>query len=295
MDTGQSVPTVTVQAPSLDQSVAVGEKVTLVYDAPNATSVRAFYDHDGRSGSGDEVTFASNLSAGTNQVVQLTTSSLPTGRYYLGIAATSSTGTTTAYATGRITLVGNTSITFLSPVTDLNIGPGVTVPIRFDAGLTDFSYRLFYDRDTTFNGNEVTIAQSSSGGTSLIEKSFDTSSLAAGTYNIGVTVDDLGGGQCHGIRDGQGYRGDRRLRSGVGADDRSSDDGGQPGAGGCGRERPGEFERGGEDLLRSGQHVRERGTRRRSTWCRPRPVARCGIPPAWPRGNTTLEPNCRTA
>ena len=41
---GGGAGTVTVRSPNLDQSVAVGGQVTIVYDAPDATSVQAFYD-----------------------------------------------------------------------------------------------------------------------------------------------------------------------------------------------------------------------------------------------------------
>jgi len=186
--TTSGTPTVVLRYPNLDQSVAVGEQVTIVYDAVSATSVRGFYDRDGRAGTGDETVFSSSLPTGSNQVGQLATATLPTGVYYLGITASNASGTTTGYATGRITLVNNASITFLSPAQDLNVGPGVQVPIRFDAGLTDFTYRLFYDRDSALGGNEVTIAEGSSGGSSLVEQSWDTSTLTSGTYYLGVTV-----------------------------------------------------------------------------------------------------------
>lgn len=185
---GGGMPWVVLDFPNLDRSVAVGEQVTVVYDATNATSVRAFYDHDGQANTGDEVVFSGSLPSGTNQVTQLATATLPTGLYYLGIAASNSAGTSVAYAAGRITLVSNATVTFLSPASNINVGPGVQVPIRVNTGLTSYSYRLFYDRDGVFNGNEVKIFEGLSDGTSFIEKQFDTSGLTSGAYYIGVTV-----------------------------------------------------------------------------------------------------------
>ena len=186
-------PTVVLHFPNLDRTVAAGEQLTLVYDAQGATSVLAFYDHDGRSNSGDEVVFASNLPTGTNRVAQLATATLPTGLYYLGIRASNDSGTTTVYATGKITVVGAASIVFLSPVQDLNVGPGISVPVRFDAGVTDFSYRIFRDSNDTLDGNETTIVEGLSVGSSLVERAFDTTALPAGTYYVGVTVTTAAG------------------------------------------------------------------------------------------------------
>ncbi len=186
--TGGGMPVVVLDFPNLDRSVAVGEQVTVVYDATNATSVRAFYDHDGQANTGDEVVFSGSLPSGTDQVTQLATASLPTGLYYLGVTASNAAGTSVAYAAGRITLVSNATVTFLSPASNINVGPGVQVPIRVNTGLTSYSYRLFYDRDGVFNGNEVKIVEGLSDGTSFIEKQFDTSVLTSGAYYIGVTV-----------------------------------------------------------------------------------------------------------
>src|SRR5262245_7354612 len=64
--------TLVVDAPSVDIAVSAGDPVTIVYDATNGP-VSAFYDLDGVAGTGDEVTFASNLATGTNKFTQLQT------------------------------------------------------------------------------------------------------------------------------------------------------------------------------------------------------------------------------
>ncbi|HSW44158.1 MAG TPA: hypothetical protein VLM89_01135, partial [Phycisphaerae bacterium] len=181
-------PTTVVRFPNLDRSAAIGETLTIVYDAVGATSVRAFYDRDKTINTGDEVVFSGNLPAGSNQVAQMATASLPAGTYYLGITASNSAGTSSAYGAGKITLVASAQVKFLSPAQDMRVGAGVSVPIRFDAGVTAFDYRVFIDGDSTANGNETTIATGSSSGSSAVQVPFDTSPRPAGTYYVGCTV-----------------------------------------------------------------------------------------------------------
>ncbi len=103
-----SAPVVTIVAPSVSQTVAIGTSQTLVYTVTNPgdgdITISAFYDRDGQASTGDEVGFATNLPAGSNQSATLDTSGLDEGQLYLGIVAVNSSGTTVAYASGVPTL-----------------------------------------------------------------------------------------------------------------------------------------------------------------------------------------------
>lgn len=194
---GGGPPVVVVAAPSLDQTVPVGNLITIVYDATGSgLSVSAFYDRDGVAGTGDEVTFWTDLASGSSKWVQLDTSGLASGPLYVGITATNSGGTTTDYASGRMTLASSTAVTVLSPLSNVTVAAGVVVPIQFHAGeaVNDFSYTVFYDADGAFDGDEITIESGTSVDTPTIEVGFDTTGLAPGTYFVGVTVKSVAGG-----------------------------------------------------------------------------------------------------
>jgi hypothetical protein len=194
---GGGSPVVVVKSPSLDQTVPVGNLITIVYDATGSgLSVSAFYDRDGVPDTGDEVTFWEDLATGLNQWVQLDTSGLTSGDLYVGISATNASGTTTEYASGRITLASSTTVTVLAPSSDVTVSAGTVVPIQFNAGedVTDFNYTVFYDGDGVFNGDEITIETGSSVGTPTIEVGFDTTGLSPNVYYVGVTVKSLVGG-----------------------------------------------------------------------------------------------------
>jgi len=194
---GGGPPVVVVAAPSLDQTVPVGNLITIVYDATGSgLSVSAFYDRDGVAGTGDEVTFWTDLASGSSKWVQLDTSGLASGPLYVGITATNSGGTTTDYASGRITLASGTAVTVLSPLSNVTVAAGVVVPIQFHAGeaATDFSYTVFYDANGAFDGDEITIESGTSVDTPTIEAGFDTTGLAPGNYFVGVTVKSVAGG-----------------------------------------------------------------------------------------------------
>ncbi len=187
-------PAVSVTSPLFDQTLALGELVTIVYDATSPTggsfSVSAFHDRDGMAGTGDEVIFGTNLASGNNKFIELATGALEPGLLHLGISATSATGTTTAYASGKVTLVALPSVTFSSPLDDMTVGAGVRIPVAFDAGegVINFTWRLFHDSDRELNESETTIAESSSNGVSTVSRDWDTIDLVPGIYYIGATV-----------------------------------------------------------------------------------------------------------
>lgn len=180
---------VVVNAPSLDQTRAIGDLVTIVYDTTSGAQVSAFYDRDGLPRTGDEVVFATGLASGTNKFVQLATAGLSPGALYVGVTAVLSGQTGTAYADGKVTLVSAIQPAFISPSDDISVSPGAKVPVEFTAGsgVLSFFYRLFYDTDGQFNDNEITIEDGVS-STSLVKTEFDTTGLTAGTYRIGVVI-----------------------------------------------------------------------------------------------------------
>ncbi len=187
-------PTVTVYSPSMDQTIAAGQLVTVVYDAyvplGGTVSVSAFYDRDGVEGSGDEVTFWSNLASGLNKFVQLDTSNLGPGDLYVGITASNSSGSATDYAPAKLTISGAPTLIFTSPASNVSVGAGVIVPVDFFAGVgvNEFTYRIFYDTDKVFDGDEVTITTGSNTTTPNVSAGFETSSLSPGTYYVGARV-----------------------------------------------------------------------------------------------------------
>ncbi|MBP7935733.1 MAG: FG-GAP repeat protein [Phycisphaerae bacterium] len=181
--------TLIVHSPSVAQTVRIGDALTMVYDvSSSASNVVAFYDRDGVAGSGDEVVFATSLAAGTGKVVTLQTGTLAAGTLRVGIRATIGLQTLTAYAPGVVTLQAGVAVTWVSPAAPVSLAAGASLPIEFDAGTTQFQYRLFYDRDTTVNSNETTIHQATVNGSSTVERTFNTASLTTGVYNIGVVV-----------------------------------------------------------------------------------------------------------
>jgi len=187
---GAAAPTVAIHSPTLNRTASIGELITLVYDAVGGGTVlvSAFYDRDGLANTGDEVTFGSGLASGTNKFTQLATSSLAEGPLYLGITATNSSGTTTAYAGGVITLVGTPSMSFLSPAGDMRVGIGTQVTVQIQTSLTNYSYSVFYDMDGVLDGDEITVDGGSNSTSSMIEATLDSSELSVGTYYVGVTV-----------------------------------------------------------------------------------------------------------
>lgn len=201
---GGGAPSVEVLSPSLDQTAAVGDRVTVVYSviSEGATSISAFYDRDGQAGTGDEVVFMEDLPKGQNKYTQLLTWQLGSGTYRIGVTVTNSAGTTTAYGVGRVTLVGGPQIAFTSPAGALRVAAGVRVPIEFDAGVNSFSWRTFYDTNGSFDGDEITILQGSNTDSPTVATSFDTSALTGGTFYVGAEVSTPSGGVGRGYAPG---------------------------------------------------------------------------------------------
>src|SRR5262249_46250299 len=115
---------VSVHSPAINGTVTSGDVVTVVYDA-SAGPGSPFYDTDGISGTGDEVTFASGLDTGTGRFTQLQTRNIPAGAYHIGVTANGST----AYAPGVLTIGVPAVITFTSPVSQVKVGGSVNVPV----------------------------------------------------------------------------------------------------------------------------------------------------------------------
>ncbi len=192
-----SGPSVTVRSPSIDQTVAAGDLVTIVYDATGSSlTVKSFFDKDGVPNSGDEVTVGNNLASGSNKFTQFPTNGVAPGVYRVGITASNSSGSATTYAAGKVTVAGSAIAVFTSPAADIRVGAGVIVPIRFTlgAGTTDFSYRLFYDTDGIFDNDEITITSGTNTNSSIVESGFDTAGLQPGTYFVGVRITLSAGG-----------------------------------------------------------------------------------------------------
>lgn len=197
-------PAVVVRSPSLNQTLSVGELVTVVYDVTGGSgmTVSAFYDRDGVANSGDESVFNTNLASGENRFVQLATAQMATGALRVGITATNSQGSVTAYAPGQITLVAGPRVSFTSPGGPVRVGAGFAVPIQFSAGVLNFSYRTFYDQDGILDGDEVTIAQQTVTNSATASSEFNTTGLEPGSYFLGATVTTPAGGTASGYATG---------------------------------------------------------------------------------------------
>jgi len=205
-------PAVTVLAPSVNRTSVIGDVVTVLYDAIDPTNnptgalaVSAFYDRDGQPGTGDEVVFAQSLPSGTSRFTQLNTSGLSPGVLYVGITAENANGKTTGYAPGRITLVATANLTFLYPSSNIMVGPGVNVPIAFNAGtgVTNFTWSLFYDTDGVFNNDEIAIATGSNTTSPVVESGWDVPiNQAPGVYYLGARVVTSDGGENTTYSDG---------------------------------------------------------------------------------------------
>lgn len=176
---------VVVKSPSVDTTLSAGTALTVVYDA-SASPVTAFYDLDGVSDSGDETVFASNLQTGTDRFTQLQTANLTPNAYRIGIKSNG----VSAYAPGRLIIGSAPAIAFTSPIAAVKVGAGVAVPVRFGTGIQEFTWTTFYDRDLTgaVDGDEVTIATGSNTNSIVVETSFSTSNLTAGSYRVGARV-----------------------------------------------------------------------------------------------------------
>ncbi len=186
--------TINITAPAgADINILGGRESTMSYEvfggdpADGAITVDLFFDADGNRDTGDETLLRQGLPVrGTEN---FSTDGIAPGRYFLGLRAFNRSETTTTYATGALVVVGEAAIEFDQPAADMNIRPGsgVTVAGTIDSLARTLSWSVFLDVDTTFNGNEI--EQFTGGGTNVNGTAF-TEGLAAGTYFIGMSVDD---------------------------------------------------------------------------------------------------------
>lgn len=154
-------------------------------DGPVAVTI--FVDSDGVDHSGDERTLLDNQPL--RGQVELLTSSLPAGRYFVGVRARNIAGTSTRYALGRLEIVGAATLSVAAPSTSRRTRPTSVVDVRATISTLaqTVSWRVFTDIDTEFNGNEVFAF---SGGGATVQGGIVLQSLPQGSYFIGVEITD---------------------------------------------------------------------------------------------------------
>ncbi len=189
-----SNPQVTIKAPTLDVDVRAQDKVVVSYEVTDPdgdpTTLSAYYDVDGQPDTNDEVLAGTGLPTGTS-FYQLDTSAIPAGRYFILLEALDDRGgRSVRYAQGAMNVSSARVVTFQQPLTDISVGIGATVTIRFTC-TESVNYVLFYDEDSQDNGNETEIA---SGSGQNVTHTWDLSNVSPssdpGGYYIGVTVRD---------------------------------------------------------------------------------------------------------
>ncbi|MCH8805993.1 MAG: FG-GAP repeat protein [Planctomycetes bacterium] len=155
--------------------------------ADGVVTVQLFYDVDGVADTGDEIVLESNLAPRGTEAFQAL--GITPGAYRIGIKASNNKEIVSAYATGRLVIVGVPLLTFNEPATDVRVRPGATVSVQFqiESLAATMSYSVFTDTDTEINGNEIEAFTGGglSGTGTIFLDNFD-----AGTYFIGVTVTD---------------------------------------------------------------------------------------------------------
>ncbi|MBN1341830.1 MAG: FG-GAP repeat protein [Phycisphaerae bacterium] len=187
---GNQAPSVVIEAPTLDVDVRRGQEVIVSYDVTDrdgdAITLSLYYDLDGVADTNDEVLVATGLTTGRTYYT-LNTASIPSGRYRILLEALDNRGgRTVRYAQGAINLSNALIVAFQSPLTDIRVGSGATVSIRFTSNET-VNYVLFYDENGTENGNEKTIA---TGSGQNVTQSWSLANIAPDTYYIGVRIRD---------------------------------------------------------------------------------------------------------
>jgi len=87
------------------------------------------------------------------------------------------------------------NIVFTQPTagTRAVIGDEVAIALNANDPENNFTYTLYYDRDGTFDGDEVQIATGSRTGTSLVQANWSTAGRATGQYYIAAVVTDAAG------------------------------------------------------------------------------------------------------
>jgi len=201
--TAYAVGTVTVQqpfsitfaAPAADINASPGAQIVLRFGTslPGLFSYNAFYDLDGRPGTGDETTIAAASGNGAGiTTVTWNTTNVPPGSYFVGVTVTEAVAggrSGTVYATGRVILLGGSFVYVMEPSTYMSANAGTPVEVIFSAGVPSgvgATLDIFYDVDQTFDGTEPTIATGVSLDRTTIQ--WDTTSVAEGTYYVGAAL-----------------------------------------------------------------------------------------------------------
>lgn len=185
--------TIVVTAPDgFDINILPGAEAFITYEvfggnaADGPIAVKLFRDVDGIRNSGDEVVIAQNLAPrGTHRF----NATFDPGAYRFGIEATNTRDGSVVYASGRLVLVGQPTVTFTQPSQNLVIRPNtaVTVGFQIQSLASAVSYTVFTDQDGVFNGNETNAFSGGGlGGTGTIL----TNGFAPGRYQIGITITD---------------------------------------------------------------------------------------------------------
>lgn len=191
--TGQSGLGVAFDSPTTDITMNPGGQVTLRFHTTltGDFSYTVFYDTDSQPTTGDESTIVAGSGSG-NAIISVTwnTTGVVPNTYFVGATVREIGGAgraATAYAAGKINVVGGAFIYVMEPSTFLDVATGTPVEVIFSAGapsgISGF-VDVFYDMDQTFDGNESAIET----GLSLdrTTASWDTTSVAPGTYYIGA-------------------------------------------------------------------------------------------------------------
>lgn len=196
--TSQPVSVIVSAPDASDINILPGGDGSVTYEvfggdpADGVIAIQLFYDVDGVADTGDEIFLESNLAPRGTEAFQAL--GITPGVYRIGIRANNNKEIVSAYATGRLVIVGVPLLTFNEPATDVRVRPGATVSVQFliDSLAATMSYSVFTDTDTEVNGNEIEAFTGGglSGTGTIFLDNFD-----AGTYFIGVTVSDSVGQQ----------------------------------------------------------------------------------------------------
>ncbi len=198
-------PQIALISPTQDRNIASGTPISITYTllGDELTSAVAFLDVDEDPSNNNEIVFATDLEAGNNLQVLLTTTSLELGSYTFGVQATNSAGTTVVYARDRnsvavmLTMNGAPVPGISSPASDREVLAIQTVDLLFNCNdpENEVSWATFYDRNQIVDGNEVFIPNGAGTGNSPIgsanqQVTWAPIGVPQGTYFVGLTCID---------------------------------------------------------------------------------------------------------
>lgn len=149
--------------------------------------VQLFYDVDGVADTGDEIVLETDLAPrGTEAFIA---AGIAPGSYHIGIRASNNKEIATAYANGRLVVVGRPLLRFTQPSGSVRVRPntGVSVQFTIESLARTVSYAVFTDTDTVVNGNEV---EAFTGGGLNGTGTIFLTDFDDGRYFIGVSVAD---------------------------------------------------------------------------------------------------------